>query len=275
MTGETRIRATELIELHAMRDILEAVPRSLAERHGVAVRELGAATCLAVGAAPEFLLLNRAMGLGLDAPVTEEGLDEVMRFYADLGVPFMVPLAPGARPAELAGRLAGRGFTAGYAWMKFERGGESPPAVQTELRVERIGPENADAFARTLVAGYGAPALLEELLAPLVGRPGWHCFLAFDGSAPAATGALYARGELAWFGAAATLPEYRRRGAQSALLGIRIQEALALGCTALVTETGERTGNRPSVSYRNILRSGFEEAYVRPNFIAPADRVGR
>ena len=274
MTGEVHIHPAELIEIDAMRDLFAAAPRSFAARHGFAVREIGSATCLALAACPELLLLNRAMGLGLAAPATEESLDEIVRFYASPGVPWMVPLGPGARPPELAAWLEARGFAPGYAWMKFEHGPEPPPAAETDLRVEDVGPECADAFAETFLAGYGAPAELEELLAALVGRPGWHCFIAFDGCAPAATGALYVRGALGWLGVAATLPEYRRRGAQGALLAARIRRAAEVGCTRLVTETGERIGDRPSVSYRNILRSGFAEAYIRPNFVSPADTVG-
>ena len=36
--------------------------------------------------------------------------------------------------------------------------------------------------------------------------------------------------------------------------------------------TGERAADRPSAaSYRNILRLGFREAYVRPNLVSPPD----
>ena len=274
MTGEMPVYPAELIEIEAMRDLLAAAPRSLAARYGLALREIGGATCLALAACPELLLLNRAMGLGLAVPATEGGLDQIVRFYASSGVPWMVPLGPGARPPQLAAWLEARGFAPGYAWMKFERGAEPPLAVHTDLRVEAAEPKHADAFARTFLSGYGAPAGLAGLVAALVGRPGWHCFVAFDGGEPAATGALYARGALCWLGAAATHPEYRRRGAQGALLAARIRRAAELGCTTLVTETGERTDARPSVSYRNILRSGFAEAYVRPNFVSPADTVG-
>ena len=37
----------------------------------------------------------------------------------------------------------------------------------------------------------------------------------------------------------------------------------------LTTETGEQRADSPNVSYRNILRAGFEEAYVRPNLLSP------
>ncbi len=119
MTGETHIHPAELIEIEAMRDLLAAAPRPLAARYGLALREIGGATCLALAACPELLLLNRAMGLGLDAPATEERLDEIVRFYTSSGVPWMVPLDPGARPPELAAWLEARGFAPGYAWMKF------------------------------------------------------------------------------------------------------------------------------------------------------------
>jgi hypothetical protein len=83
--------------------------------------------------------------------------------------------------------------------------------------------------------------------------------------------ALFVTGALGWLGVAATLPASRRRGAQEALIAARIRHAAALGCTRLVTETGERTEERPSVSYRNILRAGFAEAYLRPNLVSPPD----
>jgi hypothetical protein len=47
-----------------------------------------------------------------------------------------------------------------------------------------------------------------------------------------------------------------------------------VGATVVVTETGETVDGRPEHSYRNILRAGFEPAYVRPNYIsAPEDAI--
>jgi hypothetical protein len=37
-----------------------------------------------------------------------------------------------------------------------------------------------------------------------------------------------------------------------------------------VTETGERVPDKPSDSYRNILRAGFHERYLRQNYLSPA-----
>jgi hypothetical protein len=37
----------------------------------------------------------------------------------------------------------------------------------------------------------------------------------------------------------------------------------------VVTETGEIVDERPTISYRNILRAGFAPAYLRPNYVSP------
>ena len=75
---------------------------------------------------------------------------------------------------------------------------------------------------------------------------------------------------IAEFGIAATLETARGRGCQLALLHRRILDAAEAGCHTLFVETGERVPDRPSASYRNILRAGFEEAYLRPNWTTTA-----
>ena len=73
-----------------------------------------------------------------------------------------------------------------------------------------------------------------------------------------------------YLGFAATLPEHRAKGGQSALLARRIRHAREAGCDVLVTETGERRDDLPSNSYRNILRAGFTEVAVRSNWLRQA-----
>ena len=46
-----------------------------------------------------------------------------------------------------------------------------------------------------------------------------------------------------------------------------IRAALDAGCTSLVTMTGESVPGDEQHSYRNIERAGFEEAYLRENWI--------
>lgn len=51
----------------------------------------------------------------------------------------------------------------------------------------------------------------------------------------------------------------------------RIKDAVELGCRWLVTETGEDLPEHPNPSFHNMLRTGFELAYQRPNFIFATD----
>ncbi len=81
-------------------------------------------------------------------------------------------------------------------------------------------------------------------------------------------GCCSASGGAGWLGVAATRIEYRGRGAQSALLAARIDRARQIGLELVVTETGAPEHGEPGPSYRNILRAGFEPAYVRPNYTA-------
>ena len=83
-------------------------------------------------------------------------------------------------------------------------------------------------------------------------------FLAeFEGK-PGAAGVLSLHDGVALFGGAATTPELRRRGLQSALLQARMRYASDHGCdlAAMAAEAG-------SASQRNAERKGFRIAYTR------------
>jgi hypothetical protein len=262
-------RLLELIEAEAMADLYRAAPAALAEEHGIAVLDLGSGAACVVARDVPSLMLNRVIGLGVGAPATPAMLDLADEAFGETR--YMIPLAPECQPAQLAGWLRGRGFEAGYAWMKFERGAEPPPDAVTALDVRRAGLAEAGAFARAFVAGFELSGWVEDWAAALVGRPGWGCYVAMYGSQPAAAGCVYIRPPAAWLGLAGTVPELRRRGGQGAILAARIREAVAAGCTAIGTETGERVIDRPGASYSNITRFGFREAYVRPNLVSPPD----
>jgi hypothetical protein len=252
-------------ELEAFRDLYLAAPPGLAAR----VEEVGGAVCIALPETPRSAMFNRVLGLGLEEPATREQLDQIAGVFGPLGVEWCVALAPQAEPPELSAWLAHRGFVPGYAWAKFRRGLAEPAGPETELRVaEAKAGTDAEAFADVFVRAYGTPELLRDWIARLPGRAGWRCFLAFDGDRPAATGALFAKDDVGWLGIAGTLPEHRRRGAQGAILAARIRAAAAEGCDVVVTETGDQVEGRPSSSYRNIERAGFEAVYVRPNYLS-------
>ncbi|MDH4102774.1 MAG: GNAT family N-acetyltransferase [Thermoleophilia bacterium] len=229
------------------------------------VEEVGGAVVLRAPQVADSPMLNRAVGLGVNAPATEEDVDAVVQALA--GTTFYVAVAPSALPRGLPAWLAARGLEPGWGWMTFRRGIDDPPTARTELRLEEVqDQQQARTFARVVCVGYGLPGALESVIARAP-EAGWICWLAMEGDEPASAAGLYVADGIGYLGFAATLPEHRGKGAQGALLAARIRRAAELRCDTVITETGELQDQRPSNSYRNILRSGFEEVAVTANWL--------
>lgn len=260
-------RTLEQVEVDIWRSFHRMATDEEAAAGSLYVAEVASAVVLAA-AQVDVLYFNRVVGLGLSEPASEEALDEIIAQYRALGVPrFFIQVSPAAMPAALFEWLPRRGFVHYNNWVKLFRGVEPPPEATTDLRIERIGPEHAETFAAMVGPAFDWPPLLQPMLARLVGRPGWHHYMAFDGDTPAATAALYVHGDTGYFGPAATLPAYRGRGAQGAFIARRVHDAAGLDCTLLVSETAEDRPDRDAPSFRNLRRFGFETAYLRPNYL--------
>jgi len=208
------------------------------------------------------------VGWGLDAPADPADLENFVARYRAAGLSrFGAQLSPAAKPPHIGQWLVEAGLKRRDNWSKVYRTAGEIPRIATDLRVEPIGRSFAPRFASIACTSFGMPAHLEPWVAALVGRAGWHHYLAFDGQEPVASAALFVSGEIGWLGIAGTLPSARRRGAQGALMERRLRDGSAIGCRWFVTETGEDTPQQPNPSYHNMLRLGFTLAYNRPNYM--------
>lgn len=261
--------ALERIEIGAMADFYRAAPPALYAAHAVGVRTIAGAHCFICRGFNPTLIFRRAVGLGVDRPAARADLDAVCGFMDAQEQPYSVHVNPHARPAALTAWLEERGFRRGYAWMKFARACGDPLDAPTDFDIRLVDRTHSDAFGQVVTEGFSFLPAFAPWVAALPGRPRWICAMAFDGGTPVAAGAGYVEDGHAWFGLAATLPAARRSGAQRALLALRLREAAARGASVAAIETGERVPYKPSNSYRNILRAGFKEIYLRPNYLAP------
>ncbi|MCH7941753.1 MAG: GNAT family N-acetyltransferase [Proteobacteria bacterium] len=262
---------SEILERAALASLHAAASDDLVSALGLRALTIGAGlVSVAAALPPTASVINRALGGGLSAPETEVTVKQTIAAYRDAGVArYFIQRHPQAEPAEMVGWLLDAGLVKTRGWQKFQRGREAPPQSPSDLRVEEIGPDQGAVFARILCAAFELGDLAEPWLARLPGHEGWRVFMCFDGDRPAGTATMYVADGLAWFDFAATAPEFRRRGSQGALLAARIETALAHGCRAMFACTGEDVPGDPQHSFKNILKAGFHETYVRENYAPP------
>lgn len=272
LTMEEKARIVETSEANMFRAVWDGLPASSLEAYGASRREVGGATAAVFKRLP-IAVFNRVVGLGVHEPATEAMIDELMALYDDAGTPFGISVSPAARPAEISEWLLARGFEHTSNWAKVIRGTEPPPEIETELRIEQADETTAAQYAAVGQVAFEMPEWTKQLFEEMAMMPEVMSYVAFAGDEPAGIGSMLIAGEYGALFNGATLPDYRRRGAQGAIMARRIREGIAGGCRWLTTETGEDTPESPNPSYRNMIRTGFQLAYLRPNYTYRADKA--
>ena len=267
MTPEQIAEINEFGEAEAQANYFLCAPPEFTRPTRLEVKRIGSTRVMTIPAL-DHPLLNKILGLGVGEPATESMLDEAIAVFQKAGCKnYLAQLSPLARPDGIPDWLVARGFKPSSNWAKMVRGSEPAPAIPTDLALEEIGKDQADAYASVVLATFEMPSMLRPLVKGLPGQPGWHHFMAFEGEKPAAAASMFVNGEVGWLGFDGTLKKYRKRGAQGALQAMRIEAGRELGCKWFVTETGEDTPEDPNPSYHNMLRTGFKLAYLRRNYV--------
>lgn len=207
--------------------------------------------------------LSQSFGLGLVEELTPEDLESVEAFFTSHGAELNHEVSPlaglstihtlcdaGYRPSELT------------SVMYLPLAGVTVPEVPSGVTVRIMSPEEGAVWARTSADGWAefveyAPMIEELALIGTHRKHGVNFFADIDGL-PVATGGLSLHDGVALFAGASTLPDYRCRGAQSALLAARLAYARAAGC-----DLGMMCASAGSSSQRNAQRAGFLIAYTR------------
>jgi hypothetical protein len=269
--GISTQEASEIVERAeaiAWEDIMNGVPGMVASEHSIRTWRVRDGVGFMFDNPPNPFL-NRFHGLGVLTPTTDAALAAAVEPWRGTGTVHVVHAVPDDLAPGLSKLLEAAGLSPGRNWVKVLRGDEAVADVPTDLRIEEIGPDRAEDFAQLEADVFELPEA-QTAFGSIVGREGWHVYLAFDGSEPVAAGSLLVRDGVGWLGSGATLPSHRGRGAQGAIMSRRIRDGIALGCRHLVTETGEETPEEPNHSYRNMIRTGFRLVYARRNWIATA-----
>lgn len=207
--------------------------------------------------------ITQAFGIGIFEELSTVTLDTIERFFGDRGAKVDLEVSP-LVGVDALNLLCGRQYRPIEISNVMIRSVERPEdGDRGNIRVRLIGPEEAELWTEISARGWSHehPELREFVLqfgALSVAREQSLNFLGeVDGQAGAA-GSLWVHEGVAVFAGAATIPELRKRGLQSALLEERMRYASEHGCdlAMMVAEAG-------SNSQRNAERKGFQVAYTR------------
>jgi len=203
--------------------------------------------------------LSRVVGLGLDAPVNANDVDEITDFYLQRGAAARIWENP-ASNASLREELT----RAQYAPVLYQNvlavdlsqhGGRRDPRVEELRDLETWADASASAFVGDDLEFRNEQFAFAKVVAS---TPGITALAAFSENELAATSALAIRGEFASLLLGSTLPRYRRLGLHNALVMDRMaraREARARYAYALA--------GIGSASERNFSRCGFAVLYTR------------
>ena len=208
---------------------------------------------------------TQTFGLGLFQMPTAADMDRLEGFFQDRGAPVFHEVSPLAGNAIL-GVLHERGYRpVEWSSVLFLPLGTWVPDASfrdNPVRVRLVGLGEQEIWARTAAEGWrdsaGAADLLADLMRVNAQREDPRSFLAEWNGRPIAAGSLAIHDGVALLAGASTIPEWRHRGAQRALLEERLAYAARAGCdlAMIVAEPGSASG-------RNAERQGFRIAYTR------------
>ncbi|CAN5581603.1 hypothetical protein BH10PLA1_BH10PLA1_13030 [soil metagenome] len=196
-----------------------------------------------------------------------ERVRRAIAFFAEHGVAARARIVPDGFTPEQADVLAELGLrqigfhTILYAPLATPSAAAPPPddsAIDIRMATTR---EQVDAHIDIQLRAFNVPPQGIEPLRPL--RRAWwmlpdrRFYLAYVDGTPAAQAMLFCRDGIAYLESAGTLPEYRSRGLQTALIRRRIADAIAHGCT-LVYGGADFEGS----SRTNQIACGLQIAYT-------------
>jgi GNAT superfamily N-acetyltransferase len=260
-------RRVEHAEGKACRECAEAFHLAHPE-FPVAVEEIAGGVAVFAGVDSP---VTQAIGVGLGDPVKDEELDRLGDFFQARNAPTAVELCPLVE-MSLYERFAARGYrlleVSNVLVREISNSGDAKPSGRQDVTVKPAPPDEAKLWTRTVAQGFAehfpvTPEML-EVMEGFFQAVNATAFLAYVDGNVAGGGALAIHGGVCGLFGASTLPEFRRRGVQTALLDARISWAASRGCDLAVSITAPA-----SISQRNIERAGFRVAYTRTKMIRP------
>ena len=262
-------RRVEMAEANAGRECAEACHRQHPE-YPVAVEEIAGGIAVFAGVDSPA---TQAIGVGLHGEATGDELDALGEFFHSRKAPAAIELCP-LVDMSLYEKFAARNYrlleVSNVLLLDDLKAARISDKLPSGVTVRIATPEESKLWTLTVAQGFAEHfPVTQAMLDVMEGfyyRETACCYLAFVDGVIAGGAAVSAQlGVCGLFGAS-TLPAFRRRGVQSALLATRLAWARERGCDLAVSIT-----QPGSISHRNIERNAFRVAYTRTKLILPPE----
>jgi ribosomal protein S18 acetylase RimI-like enzyme len=259
MTVDLAMRI-ETSERNALNSRLTAVSDQEGNPMGIEICEIGGATLFATKGIPGPSY-NKVLGItDRDTPFLEEIID----FYRKKNIPCIFELIPGCVTDELFQALSTKGgYQKGFHTALYRNLiEEQEVAMNINIQIRELEIDEFMLFGQIYCKGFGMPDFLSRGVAEnnqvLYENKKWKHYLATIDGETAGVGVLFLSDNTANLAAAATLPEYRGKGCQSALINRRISDAIKDNCELIVGQAVFA-----STSMTNMQRQGMQIAYTK------------
>ncbi|MEN3331938.1 MAG: hypothetical protein V7641_1303 [Blastocatellia bacterium] len=208
--------------------------------------------------------VTQAFALGLSGPVEEDEIARMEEFFHNRGAATNVELCPYA-DLSIVDIFRRRG----YSLIEFSNvlvrklsAEDAQLSFDSAVRVRHPETHEARLWAETVARGFlpegELPQMMIDLMITSLHSAVGAFFLAEIDGQVAGGGVLTMHDGVAALGGASTLPAFRNRGAQTALLRARLAFAAERDCDIVMVSTLPG-----STSQRNVERQGFRVVYTR------------
>jgi hypothetical protein len=261
----------EAAEAVAWADCYAAAPAAFAAGAGLSTRWVGDALVLS-WAASDRRYFSRAIGLGVVEPASPAAIDDILDRHIRAGISmFLLQSMPHCRPTEYEAWLRERGLELFDAHDRVARGGQppgvTPPRGDRRLAVELVGRDEAEEWSDYLQGVYGLNT--GPWLPELIGRPGWHQFVAREGlRIVGARGMYIGPGGIAWMGMDAPVPGLMTNDYEpdAAICEAMVTHGLEQGAVAFIADIEAPSDAMDTPPYEYFGRLGFTRPYVRTHW---------
>lgn len=249
----------------------------------IVLREMNGGTAAYVEPEAPF---NKVAGVGFEGVPAAEALDALEREFRDRHAPLQFEVSTLADP-ELFRALTRRGYElVGFEnvlGIDLRRLNVDVAHAYSGIDVKRAEADESHVWLDVVATGFMTPDVfdgpasheaqiprdvLERVFSDTIAASGFERYLARVDGELAGGASFRIQDGVAQLSGAATLPQHRRKGVQTALLRHRLLEAVRRGCDVAVVTT--QPGSK---SQENVQQAGFALLYARAILVKTAEAM--